>query len=136
MGSVQRRKSPAAVEANKAAFAYTKVALLFFISLLVTWVPSSINRVYSLAHPNEISLPNGYKAGVVLSLMGFWNSVIYFTSSWAACKALILRVIGVQQSETIFAGRSSIDETMHSRSRSRNDWYDDTEPPIDRATPV
>ena len=32
------RKTKAAMEANTAAWAYTKCALLFFVSLLITWV--------------------------------------------------------------------------------------------------
>lgn len=74
------------MEANRAAFGYAKVASLFFVSLLVTWVPSSINRVYSLIHPNSVNVYYSYAAGIVLSLMGFWNSVIYVTTSWRACK--------------------------------------------------
>ena len=35
------------MEANRAAFGYTKVALLFFVSLLVTWVTT----------PNPLDLP-------------------------------------------------------------------------------
>ena len=88
----QQRKNRKAMEANRAAFGYTKVASLFFISLLVTWVPSSINRVYSLIYPNSISVPYAYAAGVVLSLMGFWNSVIYITTSRAACRTLFLNL--------------------------------------------
>ena len=38
MVSMQNRKNRAAMEANRAAWGYTKVALLFFVSLLVTWV--------------------------------------------------------------------------------------------------
>ena len=34
----QRRKNRTAIEANTAVWAYTKVAILFFISLQVTWV--------------------------------------------------------------------------------------------------
>jgi len=37
----QRNKNNAALEANTAAWGYTKVALLFFISLLITWVSSA-----------------------------------------------------------------------------------------------
>ena len=36
--TTQHRKNRMAIEANTAAWAYTKVAILFFISLLVTWV--------------------------------------------------------------------------------------------------
>lgn len=35
---VRMRNNKAALEANTAAWGYTKVALLFFVSLLVTWV--------------------------------------------------------------------------------------------------
>ena len=74
--SLQQRKNRDALEANAAALGYTKVALLFFVSLLITWVsvhihsflfkfrsramidaklieqvPSSVNRVYSLIYP-------------------------------------------------------------------------------------
>ena len=36
--SIQNQKNRAAIEANRAIWGYTKVALLFFVSLLVTWV--------------------------------------------------------------------------------------------------
>lgn len=36
--SAQSRKNRAAMEANRAAWGYTKVAILFFVSLLITWV--------------------------------------------------------------------------------------------------
>jgi hypothetical protein len=86
--SLQNRNKNAALDANAAAWGYTKVALLFFVSLLITWVPSSINRVYSLIHPSLISVPFTYASSVVLPLMGFWNAVIYTTTSWAAVKML------------------------------------------------
>ncbi|MCJ1382530.1 hypothetical protein MMC17_005643 [Xylographa soralifera] len=73
-----------ALEANAAAWGYTRCALLFFVSLLITWVPSSLFRVYSLAHPATTSWPLAYAAGLVLPLMGFWNAVIYTTTSWRA----------------------------------------------------
>ena len=83
-----QRKNRAAMEANTAAWGYTKCAILFFVSLLVTWVPSSVNRVYSLVHPDRISIPFVYASAVVLPLMGFWNFVIYVTTSWTACQLL------------------------------------------------
>lgn len=51
-------------------------------------VPSSMNRVYSLIHPALVSLPFSYASGIVLPLMGFWNSVIYITTSWGAVRLL------------------------------------------------
>ncbi|KAL9127353.1 MAG: hypothetical protein Q9217_003767 [Psora testacea] len=90
--SVQHKKNKATIETNRAAWGYTKVALLFFVSLLVTWVPSSANRLYALAHPGRTNIGLAYVAGLVLSLMGFWNSVIYIVTSRAACKALIITI--------------------------------------------
>ncbi|KAL9611467.1 MAG: hypothetical protein Q9167_003904 [Letrouitia subvulpina] len=86
--STQLYKNKMALDANTAAWRYTKVALLFFVSLLVTWVPSSINRVYDLANPGSVSYPLNYASAIVLPLMGFWNAVIYFTTTRALCKAL------------------------------------------------
>ncbi|MCJ1402711.1 hypothetical protein MMC11_005932 [Xylographa trunciseda] len=82
-----------ALEANAAAWGYTKCALLFFVSLMITWVPSSIFRVYSLVHPGTTSWPLAFSAGVVLPLMGFWNSVIYTTTSWRAVSHLPARLL-------------------------------------------
>lgn len=98
----QQRKHKATMEANRAAFGYAKVALLFFVSLLVTWVPSSINRVYSLIHPESVSVQYAYAAGIVLSLMGFWNSVIYIATSHRACKILFSGILG-RKDDTVIA---------------------------------
>ena len=104
---LQRRNNRAAMEANTAAWSYTKCAILFFISLLVTWVPSSINRVYSLIHPELISVPFTYFSAVVLPLMGFWNSVIYITTSWTSCKRLGSRILGHTTAKVSTARRFS-----------------------------
>ncbi|CAG8174670.1 unnamed protein product [Penicillium olsonii] len=81
----QRR---ATTETNSATWAYYKYAMLFFIALLVTWVPSTINRVYSLARPNDFNFNLNYASSFVLPLQGFWNSLIYVSISWPAFKAL------------------------------------------------
>ncbi|RDW71040.1 hypothetical protein BP6252_07603 [Coleophoma cylindrospora] len=82
-------KRRAAVEANSAAWGYTKVALLFFTAMLVTWIPSSANRLYSLVHPGQVSIPLEFASALVLPLQGFWNAVIYITTSRQACKAFM-----------------------------------------------
>ncbi|KAK3370151.1 hypothetical protein B0H63DRAFT_309071 [Podospora didyma] len=81
-----RRK--AAFEANSATWSYTKCAILFFTAMLVTWIPSSANRVYSVVHANRASLPLEYMSAFVLPLQGFWNAIIYVVTSWKACKML------------------------------------------------
>ena len=84
----QRRQSRAAAEFNKAALGYTKVAVLFFCSLLITWVPPSVNRFNSFLHPHEINIPSSYATSFVLPMMGAWNSVIYIVTSWRAVRDL------------------------------------------------
>ncbi|OKL59706.1 hypothetical protein UA08_05140 [Talaromyces atroroseus] len=68
---------------NSAAFAYCKYAMLYFIALLVTWVPSTINRVYSLVYPKDANFGLEFVSAFVLPLQGFWNSIIYVAVSWS-----------------------------------------------------
>lgn len=75
-------------EVNNAAWAYTKCALLFFTALLITWIPSSANRVYSFVHAKSSSPPLEFMSAFVLPLQGWWNAVIYVVTSWNACKNL------------------------------------------------
>lgn len=77
----------AAKQADNAAWSYTKVAILFFVAMMVTWIPSSANRVYSVVHPGKISLGLEFASAFVLPLQGFWNALIYAMTSWRACKA-------------------------------------------------
>lgn len=81
-----RRK--ATYDAHTATWSYTKCALLFFTAMLVTWIPSSANRVYSVVHSGNVCLPLEYMSAFVLPLQGFWNALIYMTTSWKACKML------------------------------------------------
>lgn len=73
---------------NRAALAYTKCSILFFLAMLITWIPSSANRLYSLLYDNRISIPLTFMAAFVLPLQGFWNAVIYIFTSWSACVEL------------------------------------------------
>lgn len=79
---------PTTAQANRAALNYCKCAVLFFIALLVTWVPSTINRVYTLVHPDSVIFGLDFASGLVLPLQGFWNAVVYIATSFPACKAL------------------------------------------------
>jgi hypothetical protein len=54
--------------------------------MMITWIPSSANRVYSVVHPGEVSLHLEYASAFVLPLQGFWNALIYAATSFPACK--------------------------------------------------
>jgi len=63
-----------------------RLPYFFFIAMMVTWIPSSANRVYSVIHTGQISLGLEYASAFVLPLQGFWNAVIYTTTSLPACR--------------------------------------------------
>jgi hypothetical protein len=86
VGNPARRRNR---ELNNAAWQYTKCALLFFTAILITWVPSSSNRVYSVFHPQSSSQTLEFMSAFVLPLQGFWNALIYMVTSWSACKSLM-----------------------------------------------
>ncbi|KAK3293167.1 uncharacterized protein B0H64DRAFT_376122 [Chaetomium fimeti] len=75
-------------ESHNATWSYTKCAILFFSALLVTWIPSSGNRVYSLLRGGDVSRPLFFASAFVLPLQGFWNAIIYVVTSWAAWRGL------------------------------------------------
>lgn len=79
----QRRKN---LEAHNAAWSYTKCAILFFTAILITWIPSSANRAYSVINGGRSILGLEYAAAFVLPLQGLWNCVIYITTSMTGCK--------------------------------------------------
>jgi len=80
------------IDTNSASWGYARIAFIFFVALLVTWVPSSINRVYSLAHPEKKNYPMNFVASFVLPLQGFWNGLIYFTTSLPESRKLWARM--------------------------------------------
>jgi hypothetical protein len=77
---IQRRKETAE------ALRYFKSALLLFVALVVVWVPSSVNRLYQLAHPEHPSYTLNFISASVLPSQGFWNAVIYAHASWDECE--------------------------------------------------
>lgn len=62
--------------------AYLRTSFVFAISILITWTPSSINRVYSFVHPMRASYSLNLASAVVLPLQGVWNAVIFCATSW------------------------------------------------------
>ena len=84
MNEDEIRLRNAAVRTNQAAKSYALCCSLFFLSLLVTWIPSSVFRVYTLFHPGNSNFGMAYSTGLVLPLMGFWNALIYVVISWDA----------------------------------------------------
>ena len=74
---------------NPGAWLYARVAFLFFLSMLIIWIPSSVNRVYSLAHPDRINFPLNYVSALVLPMQGVLNAIVYVLTSQTACRGLV-----------------------------------------------
>ncbi|KAK0727383.1 hypothetical protein B0T26DRAFT_636935 [Lasiosphaeria miniovina] len=113
-----RRK--AAFEANSATWSYTKCAILFFTAMLVTWIPSSANRVYSVVHNNRASVPLEYMSAFVLPLQGFWNAIIYVVTSWKACKMLFEDTLGSSSSRRAKVLPARVGGSFQMMSSGRN----------------
>ncbi|KUJ14603.1 uncharacterized protein LY89DRAFT_143917 [Mollisia scopiformis] len=86
---------------DEVKYKYTKCAGLFAISILVTWVPASFNRIYGIIYPDgRYVYALNIASALVLPLQGFWNAVIFFSTSvgivkmvWGdvrACRRLVL----------------------------------------------
>ncbi|RDA94715.1 hypothetical protein CP533_6771 [Ophiocordyceps camponoti-saundersi (nom. inval.)] len=61
--------------------AYLRTSFIFGFAVLITWIPSSVNRLYSLANGGRISFGLSVASGCVLPLQGVWNAIIYLTTS-------------------------------------------------------
>jgi hypothetical protein len=90
-----RRRFQRTMDAHNATWSYAKCAVLFFAALLITWMPSSGNRVYSMVNGGAISKPLFYASAFVLPLQGFWNAIIYMVTSWSACKSFWDTVVSI-----------------------------------------
>lgn len=58
---------------------YLIMPLIFFIILLATWVPLTINRVYAFIHPGQEPYSLLVSVGAMGSLRGFWNGILFVT---------------------------------------------------------
>lgn len=118
--SIRRRNH----ERDNAAWSYTKCALLFFTAMLITWIPSSANRLYSLTHDRSTSVPLEFMSVLVLPLQGFWNCLVYVTISWTACKNLFhdmwlaARATAISRMDRIRGRKSSSDTQAESPEHS------------------
>ncbi|CAG1967279.1 unnamed protein product [Fusarium graminearum] len=116
--NIPRPPTRSGSDVYKATWAYTKVAMLFFAVILITWIPSSANRMYSFIHPHQVSKPLQFMSATVLPLQGFWNAVIYAVTSKDACKA-ILEERGLRMEKTRL-NEPTWDDEQREQQRNRN----------------
>lgn len=71
---------------NSDAIAYFKTAILLFMTLIVVWLPPSINRVQEWQHPGEPNYTMQLMSAFVLPMQGFCNAIVYAQATPAACR--------------------------------------------------
>ncbi|KAF7896103.1 hypothetical protein EAF00_006118 [Botryotinia globosa] len=73
---------------NPEAWLYARVAILFFLAMIISWVPASVNRIWQMADPSKANFPLNYIESLMLSLQGVWNVIVYIITSQTACRRL------------------------------------------------
>ncbi|MCJ1436029.1 hypothetical protein MMC27_005407 [Xylographa pallens] len=75
-------------EVNPDAWLYARSAVLYFLALLLVWVPSSINRIYALVHPDQVNFGLNYVSSLVFSLQGLFYAIVFCVTNQTACSRL------------------------------------------------
>ncbi|MCJ1417351.1 hypothetical protein MMC32_003694 [Xylographa parallela] len=75
-------------EVNPDAWLYARSAVLYFLALLLVWVPSSINRIYALVHPEQVNFGLNYVSSLVFSLQGLFYAIVFCVTNQTACSHL------------------------------------------------
>ncbi|KAI0146691.1 G-protein coupled receptor [Pestalotiopsis sp. NC0098] len=111
--------------------AYLRTSFIFAISVLVTWTPSSINRVHDLVTGSYASFGLNLASGIVLPLQGVWNAIIFFSTSWTPLKEesqwVLNRIRGLPRGlQDAAAVRNERERGLEMESRRRRKGRDDT----------
>lgn len=86
--------SHSVVPESHAARRYPQYALLFFVALICTWIPSSVNRAYVLVHPDTHSFSLNFLESLVLPSQGLWNALIYINTTRPVCRRFLRVFMG------------------------------------------
>ncbi len=102
LGKLKRTATSRLKRLDPVKMAYLRTSFIFGFAVLVTWIPSSVNRLYSIANHGHIDFQLSAVSGTVLPLQGVWNSLIFFTTSWRTVSHICNGT-----AETIFRRRST-----------------------------
>lgn len=80
--------------------AYLRTSFVFALSVLATWAPSSINRVYALLYPARTSYALNLAGAVVLPLQGVWNAVIFVATTWSVLRDELRELVAAAASSS------------------------------------
>lgn len=106
---------------NPDAWLYARVAFLFFCSLLICWVPPSINRFYSMVYPDNFVFGLNYIQSLILPLQGFFNALVYAISSQTACRNIWRSMTGGQELPRKNSAMPGVNDSVVSGGNARLD---------------
>ncbi|KAI0515275.1 hypothetical protein F5B22DRAFT_195394 [Xylaria bambusicola] len=95
--------------------AYLRTSFVFAVSVLITWTPSSINRVHDIVNPNDFNYPLNLASAIVLPLQGLWNAVIFFSTSWPSLRQEVRAMLA--QFRGVPKGQNTADAVRVERER-------------------
>ena len=87
-------RNAALAEENAEVWLYIRIAFLYFLAMIIYWIPASINRLVSVIKPDDVIFGLNYAAIYSLPLQGFLNGLVYYVSSQTAMKNLFRRSTG------------------------------------------
>ena len=100
-------RNAALAEENAEAWLYARVAFLYFLAMIICWIPASINRLVSVIYPEKVIFGLNYVAIVGLPLQGFLNAMVYCVSSQTAIKNMFKSGGGHTHTRTRIARKRS-----------------------------
>lgn len=103
---------------------YLRTSFIFGFAVLITWIPSSINRLYTLTNNGKVSFKLSVASGCVLPVQGVWNAIIYFTTSWPTVREELKGLKLKLSSKEVANQRATM--RLESRLAGWNDDYRDT----------
>ena len=89
-----RTRNLALAEENAEAWLYARVAFLYFLAMMICWIPASINRLVSVIRPDQVIFGLNWVAALLLPLQGFLNALVYYVSSQTALKRIFAKITG------------------------------------------
>ena len=81
-------RKAALAEENQEAWLYARVAFLYFLVMMLCWIPASVNRLVSFINPDNVIFGLNFTAILFLPLQGFLNALVYCVSSQTAVRSL------------------------------------------------
>ncbi|KAG8530707.1 uncharacterized protein KY384_004063 [Bacidia gigantensis] len=100
-------RNAALAEENAEAWLYARAAFLYFLAMVICWIPASVYRLNSLINPDSNVFGLSEAAIIGLPLQGFLNALVYYVSSQTATKRIFSRASALKGSSRVGSTRDA-----------------------------